>query len=60
MTRDEVVKLCGEPNQKSLGTRKYPTPAIYKYGDIELHFERWKFGELWMVFYEPTHTTLLK
>jgi len=46
MTRAEVVEVLGEPDDMSIGTRKYPTPMIYKYGKVELHFEPWKAGKL--------------
>src|ERR1044072_460398 len=38
MTREKVIEVLGPPHDVSIGTRKYPTPAIYKYDDIELHF----------------------
>lgn len=46
MSREDVIKILGEPTDTSMGTRKYPTPAIYKYGDMELYFSPWKSGRL--------------
>lgn len=46
MTREEVVEALGPPDDVGGTSRKYPTPAIYKYGKIELHFEPWKRGTL--------------
>ncbi len=46
MTREEVVAAVGEPDDKGATSRKYPTPSVYKYGDIELHFLPWKNGTL--------------
>lgn len=46
MTREQVKQALGEPDDISIGTRKYPTPGIYKYGTIELHFLPWKSGTL--------------
>jgi hypothetical protein len=46
MTREEVVAALGPPDDVGVTSRKYPTPAIYKYGAIELHFEPWKNGKL--------------
>lgn len=60
MTRDEVVAVLGEPDDKSIGTRKYPTPAVYKYGQIELHFQPWKAGKLGLIFDGKKHVTLAK
>jgi len=46
MTREEVVKVIGEPDDKGGTSRKYPTPRIYKYEDLELWFEPNKNGKL--------------
>jgi len=48
--REDVVRLLGEPDSISKNTsRKYRVPNIYKYGDIELHFQPWKHGFCIMV-----------
>ena len=52
MTRDEIVAVLGPPDDKGCTSRKYRTPSIYKYGDIELHFEPWKTGRLRLVYTE--------
>ena len=52
MTRDEVVKAIGEPDDQGGTSRKYRTPSIFKYGQIELFFEQWKTGTLTMVYTE--------
>ena len=44
MTRDEVAKAIGPPDDHGGTNRKYRTPSIYKYGAIELRFEPWKDG----------------
>jgi hypothetical protein len=46
MTRDEVVKALGPPDDLGVTSRKYRTPSISRYGAIELHFEPWKDGRL--------------
>lgn len=46
MTRDEVVAVLGPPSKVGCTSRKYRTPSIYKYGEVELHFEPWKAGRL--------------
>ena len=38
MSRDALRKLFGEPDGTSTGSRKHPTTAIWKYGDLEFHF----------------------
>ena len=55
MTRGEVVAILGQPDDVGVTTRKYKTPSIYKYGEIELHFESWKAGTLWMAYQEDEH-----
>jgi hypothetical protein len=52
MTREEVVEALGPPDDVGGTSRKYRTPSIYKYGDIELHFEPWKSGRLVMAYTE--------
>lgn len=52
MTRDEVVAVLGEPEDVSTPSRKHRIPAIYKYGDIELHFEPENSGKLGLVYKE--------
>jgi hypothetical protein len=46
MSREEIVAVLGQPDDVGVTSRKYRTPAIYKYGEIELHFESWKSGKL--------------
>jgi hypothetical protein len=50
MTRQEVVDVLGEPDDKGVTSRKYKTPAVFKYGCIELYFEQYKNGVLLSVF----------
>jgi hypothetical protein len=38
-TRDELRRLLGEPDDVGGTSRKHPTPVIWKYGDIEYHFD---------------------
>ena len=53
-TRDQVVRILGEPNAKGGKTKKRPY-TIYKYGDIELYFQPWKMGNCVSVFDESKH-----
>jgi len=46
ITREELVEILGKPTDLSTGSRKYPTPSIYKYGEIEYHFQPYKNGAL--------------
>jgi hypothetical protein len=38
MSRGEVRAIFGDPDATGGTSRKYPTPAIWKYGDLEFHF----------------------
>lgn len=58
MTRDQIVELFGEPDAKSIGTRKYKIPLIYKYGIYELTFDRYKDSGLIWVF-DDDHNKML-
>ncbi len=46
MHRDDVIAMFGEPDATGGTSRKYPTPSVFKYGNIELYFFPWKSGEL--------------
>lgn len=52
ITREEVVAVAGNPDDTGGVSRKYRTPSIYKYGAIELHFEKSKEGKLTMAYTE--------
>lgn len=52
MTRAEVRAVLGEPHDYNIGSRKYPKPMIYKYGEIELHFAYPDDGPLVLVYTE--------
>lgn len=38
MSRTEARAALGEPDQVGGTSRRYPTPSIFKYGDVELCF----------------------
>jgi len=46
MSRQEVLAVLGSPDDVGGTSRKYREPSIFKYGEIELHFERGKDGRL--------------
>lgn len=52
MTREEVVRVLGQPDDTGGTSNKHKTPRIYKYCDIELHFTNGRNGLLWMVYKE--------
>jgi hypothetical protein len=52
MTREEVAEAVGPPDDTGGTSRKYKTPAIFRYGQIELCFQPWKTGRLTMAFTE--------
>ena len=37
-TRADLVALLGKPDNRGSISRKYPTPAVYRYGNTEYHF----------------------
>jgi hypothetical protein len=49
-TREELRLLLGEPNDRSITTRRQRQPMIWKYGDIEYHFG--DDGRVWLVYTE--------
>lgn len=60
MTREELVDTLGEPDAKGVTSRKYPTPSVFKYDQVEFHFLPWKNGTCTMVFDNSTHKVLAK
>jgi hypothetical protein len=52
MTRDELKATLGEPDDVGGTSRKYPNPAIWKYSDLEFHFELGSEGRLWLIYRE--------
>lgn len=57
MTREEVVSAVGEPDDTGGTSRKHKTTTIYKYGDVEVHFELSKTGGLTLVYKEEEDGT---
>ncbi len=39
MTRDDLHQLFGEPDDTAKGFRERPLSGIWKYGEIEFHFD---------------------
>lgn len=52
MDRRQVEATLGEPTDVSIIPRRWRHPAIYKYGDIELHFGKGFEGKLWLIYSE--------
>lgn len=40
LNRNEVTELLGEPDDTGGTSRKHSEPAVWKYGDVELLFDR--------------------
>ncbi len=38
MSRDELLRLLGEPERLGGASRRHPVPPIWRYGDVEFHF----------------------
>jgi hypothetical protein len=56
MTRSEIVIALGQPTDTGVTSRRYHTPAIYKYGDAELHFGKKSKDGLWLIFFDEDGT----
>ena len=52
MSRDEIKTLLGQPDDTSTPSRKYRTPSILKYGDVEFHFGLGPEGRLQLIYLE--------
>jgi len=48
-TRDELRALFGEPDSVGGTSRKHKRPGIWKYGDLEFHFEKDKTDALCLI-----------
>jgi hypothetical protein len=48
-TRDELRALFGEPDSVGGTSRKHKRPGIWKYGELEFHFERGKTDALFLI-----------
>jgi hypothetical protein len=55
MTRGEVVQALGPPDDQGVTSRKYRTPSLSKYGEIEIHFEPWEDCKLIRAYTEDEH-----
>ena len=51
-TREELRAILGEPDDVGGTSRKYPNPAIWKYHNLEFHFEQGQDGTLWLIYGE--------
>lgn len=58
ITRERLVELLGSPDAVGGTSRRYKTPIIYKYGEIEYCFHHRKEGLLATVFDNANHVTL--
>jgi len=48
MSRPQVQSFLGSPEDVGGASRKHREPSIWKYGDIELHFDHSE-DELWLI-----------
>jgi len=51
-TREELRRLLGDPTDTSIRTRSQRESMVWKYGDIEYHFD--EDGRVWLVYTEDT------
>jgi len=54
MTRTEIRSLLGEPDDMGGTSRRYKTPMIYKYEDVELGFGKKSDDGLMYVYLDET------
>jgi hypothetical protein len=52
MSREEIRAILGQPDDVGVTSRKWRTPAIYKYGDVEFHFGLGPQGTLILIYRE--------
>jgi hypothetical protein len=52
MTRDQLKATLGEPDDVGGTSRKQRTPLIWKYDELEFHFEHGSDGSLWLIYSE--------
>lgn len=57
MSRQDVVALLGPPPIYGIPSKNCQDWQIYKYGEVELHFEFEETGKLWLIF---MHDQLLR
>ena len=50
MTREEVRARLGEPDDTGGALRKQRIPLVWKYGEVELHFQ--PSGELFLIYWD--------
>ena len=51
-TRAEVHRLLGEPDDTGGTSRRQRLPLIWRYGEVEFHFEPGGNGGLWLIYRE--------
>jgi hypothetical protein len=52
MSRDELKAVLGQPDDVGGTSRRWRTPAIYKYSDVEFHFGLGPEGTLDLIYRE--------
>lgn len=52
MTRAELKAVLGEPDDVGMPSRRWRTPPIFKYADVEFHFENGPQGRLMLIYQE--------
>jgi len=51
-SREDIRKHFGEPDAVGSATRKYRTPGVWKFGDLEFHFGPRSTDTLWLIYSE--------
>ena len=58
MSREELKTILGGPDDVGGTSRKHPTPAIWKYDNLEFHFELGANGPLWLIYSEAPSVSI--
>jgi hypothetical protein len=59
MLREEIRTLLGDPDETGGTSQKHRTPAIWKYDDLEFHFDLNSENRLWLIYMERDGITNL-
>ena len=52
MSREQVKQAVGEPSHTDWQSKRHPEARVWRYGELELHFESPRWGRLWMIYAE--------
>ena len=50
LTREELIEYLDVPDTVGATSRKRKTPEIYKYDELEFHFDDQEDGRVWLIY----------